>query len=928
MKTKGCTIIIIFLALLAPCAGAQGLHAEAARHWADSIADGMKLEEKIGQLMVVRVPRDMKKKEQRKFEKLITQSKVGGVCFFVGTAERELEQTKRFQGMADVPLLVCLDAEWGLGMRLKDCYDFPRQMTLGAMPEREDGLIQRMGEEIGRQCRNMGVNVNFAPVADLNSNANNPVIGVRSFGSNREKASKKGTQYFMGLQSQHVSTTAKHFPGHGDTDVDSHLDLPVVNHSKQEIDTMDSYPFRRLAENGIRGMMVAHLQVNALDNTPNMPSTLSPKVMSYLRNEVGFEGIVFTDGMDMKGVTKHYKDGVAEVMSLKAGADVMLLPPDVEAAIKAVKEEAERDTAFAREIDAKCRRMLEEKYWCGLSDLNLDALHVPTKENEQRSESISEDIARNALTLVRNEGGVFPIKEEDKVERVPVGYGDSCVTSLAMVMEDGLTLRQHIEDADKVLINLYASTEPTSRRDYGVTPERKAIIDSICMLNANVALVVFGSPFALKYWPKDSVADPAGIVVAYENIPVMRQAARRAKEYFGTLPVNVAGYEEGYSWQMPRQESNPYELLAAANMDLECFIKIDSVAQAGIAAKAYPGCQVLVAKGGKVVYNRAYGRQTYDDNSPLVDTNTVYDLASLTKVTATTFAVMKLVDAGKVKLDDKLCRYLPYLRHTNKKNITIREALSHFARLKAFDAYWKNVDGESKDSIISQIVASKLGPRHKYVYSDLGFILLGDMVEYVSGQSLDVFMQKQFFAPMGMASTMFQPLKHGMDSSRIAPTEKDPDKRSGTLRGQVHDPNAAAMGGVSGNAGLFSTATDIVKLYQMMLNGGAFNGRQYLSEEVIGEFNQKYYAKYGNRRALGYDKPLANPHGNTAPEVSQSSFGHTGFTGTMVWADPDKDLIFIFLSNRVYPSAKENKLAQMNIRTIIQSLVYQSMDNK
>ncbi|MDY5969970.1 MAG: glycoside hydrolase family 3 N-terminal domain-containing protein, partial [Bacteroidales bacterium] len=791
-----------------------------------------------------------------------------------------------------------------------------------------DGLIWSMGEEIGRQCRSMGVNVSFSPVADLNSNANNPVIGTRSFGSNREKASRKGIQFFEGLQSQHVSTTAKHFPGHGDTDVDSHYDLPVVNHSKQEIDTLDSYPFRRLAENGIRGMMVAHLQVNALDSTPNLPSSLSPKVMSYLRNEVGFDGIVFTDGMDMKGVTKHYKQGKAELMSLMAGADVMLLPPDVEAAIKAVKVEAERNDAFAKEVDAKCRKVLMEKYWCELNDLDLDALAVPTLENEQRSASISEEIARNALTLVRNEGNLLPIREGEKVLYVPIGFGDSCVTSLAMFMKDGLTLRQHIEDADKVVVNLYISTEPTSRRNYGVTPERKALIDSVCMLNARTALVLFGSPFALRYWPKDSTADPAGIVVAYENIPVMRQAARGAKVFFGTLPVNVAGYEEGSRWHMSETErtENPYARIEAANMDTEYFKKIDSIALAGIAAKAYPGCQILVARGGEVLYNRAYGRQTYEEDSPLVDTNTVYDLASLTKVAATTFAVMKLVDAGKVDLDDKLSRYLPYLKRTNKKNMTIREALSHMGRLKAFDAYWKNVDGESKGAIISQIVASELGPRHKYVYSDLGFILLGDMVEYVTGQGLDVFMQKQFYGPMEMRSTVFQPLKHGMDVNRIAPTEDSPDRRGGILRGQVHDPNAAAMGGVAGNAGLFSTATDMAKLYLMLLNGGVYEGKQYLSEEVIRTFNQKYYSQYGNRRALGYDKPIAGSHGNTAPEASQSSFGHTGFTGTMVWADPDKDLVFVFLSNRVYPSANENKLAQMNIRTHILSLVYQSMN--
>ena len=875
------TFLLLILLFLAPFLHAQD---NLATQWADSITDQLTLKEKVAQLMVVRVPLNMTKKSQRKFEKLIKHNKVGGVCFFAGTAKQQLEQTKHFQGISRVPLMVCLDAEWGLGMRLKDCYSFPHQMLMGALDAQYDTLIYMMGQEIGIQCRNLGVNVNFAPVVDLNSNPDNPVIGVRSFGSNREKASRKGIMYFRGLQSQHVLATAKHFPGHGDTDVDSHLDLPVIYHSKAYIDTIDSYPFRRLTQNGIRGMMVAHLQVNALDDTPNMPSTLSPKIMNYLKTDCGFDGVVFTDGMDMKGMTKNYSGGTAELMSLCAGADIMLLPPDVEAAISKVVDSAEKSPAFAQVIDAKCRKVLREKYWCGLNELDLDKLHVPTKDDNARCEKIAYEMARHALTLVRN------------------NVGDS-------------------------------------------------------------VLVIDKSPYKLAAWPKNDTTGPDKIIMAYDNHPAVREAVRNAlslennsfsgittsssvassnqglrlanyggkasrfamSTFEGSLPVTVADYEEGYRWMFPVPAYNPYKRLAPAGMDSIYFVQIDSVAMNGIKAHAYPGCQILVVKDGDVVYNRSYGTLTYDADSPLVDTNTVYDLASLTKVTATTFAIMKLVDAGKIGLDDRMSRYLPYLKHTDKKKITIREALSHFGRLIAFDSYWENVWCESKDSIIMQIVNSKLGPRHKYVYSDVGFILLGDLVEYVSGQSLDIFMQQQFYGPMGMTSTTFNPLDHGIDVNRIAPTENNPDKRMWTLRGVVHDPNAAAMGGVAGNAGLFSTAEDLSKLYIMLLNGGEYNGRRYLSQEVINTFNQQYYIRYGNRRALGYDKPLNPPHGNTAPEVSQSSYGHTGFTGTMVWADPEYHLVYLFLSNRVHPSATPNKLAIMNIRTDIQSLIYKSL---
>lgn len=946
----------------------------AASQWADSIANTLTIEQKIGQLMVVRVPLDMSKKEARKFERNIEKWQVGGVCFFAGTARKELEQTKQYQKLAQVPLLVCLDAEWGLGMRLKDCYSFPRQMLLGAMPQSDDHIIYSMGEEVARQCRNLGVQVNFAPVADLNSNSNNPVIGARSFGMNRERVSAKCTQYFQAQQKQHVMASGKHFPGHGDTDVDSHMGLPVINHSRRDVDSTDCWPFARLAQNGIAGMMIAHLQVNALDSTPNLPSTLSPRIVGqpqgtpychtldsmgayrgYLRSTLGFNGIVFTDGMDMQGVAKLYKNGNAELMALQAGVDVLLLPPDVEAAIATVKAAATQDSAFAKVIDAKCRRVLAMKYWCGLDSLNMDNWHVPSKADEERCRQLTVQMAEKATTLVRNWDGLLPLHVDDNVLRLAVGYGDSTLQVL-----DTAVLKQ-IAQADKVLVSVYANTEPTSRRDYGITDRRKALVDSICTYNANTIVVLYGSPFSLKFWPyrqempaaldeaeNKQPAEPKSIVVAYQNMPEVRTAVQPLLwgegSFVGLLPVNVAGYTEGYRYFPKQKKEDPYARLPEVGMDKTYFILLDSIVQQGIDAKAYPGCQVLVAKNGRVVYNRAYGHQSYDRQSPRTDTATVYDLASLTKVAATTFAVMKLVDEGKIDLDDKLSRYLPYLKHTDKSRMTVRQVLSHFARLKAYDAYWKEMSDscldyslpragrreacgpceECKAEVLQQIVNSKLGDKNKYVYSDLGFILLADMVEQVSGQSVDLFMQKQFYEPIGMRSTTFQPLLHGMDIRRIAPTETNPDRRKRTLRGEVHDPTAAAMGGVAGNAGLFSTASDLAKLYMMMLNGGSYEGREYLSPEVINAFNQQYYKHKGNRRSLGYDKPLSRPHGNTSAEVSQSSFGHTGFTGTMVWADPKYDLVYIFLSNRVCPSSKENKLADMNIRTAVQSLIYQS----
>lgn len=723
--------------------------------WVDSIFRQLTLEQKVAQLMVIRVPLNMDKKAQKQFEKVLTDTEVGGVCFFVGTAEKTLPLIKKFQSQANIPLLVCIDAEWGLGMRLKDCYSFPRNAAFGKLPKEMDSICYYMGEEIGRQCRNMGIHVNFAPVVDINSNPKNPVIGTRSFGIDRDRVSDLGIMYMRGLQSQGVMAVAKHFPGHGDTDADSHFDLPVINHTREYMDSIDLYPFRKLIDAGVEGVMTAHLQVNAYEPEPNHPSSLSAAIVNeLLRKQLKFHGMVITDGLDMKGVTKYYKDGDGELQALLAGTDILLLPPDVPCAIQTICAAAEGDSILQHLIDVRCRRMLRAKYRHGCANLQPDTWRVPNRADSLR--------------------------------------------------------------CDRIVRALNLATNP--------------VIDS--------------------------------------------------------LVIN------------------------------------------GISQQAYPGCQVLAMQDGRLVFSKAYGHLTYDTNSPAVTMNTVYDLASVTKLAATTLAVMKLVDAGKVKLDDPLSRYLPYLKNSNKQAITIRQTLSHMARLKEFDAFWKKAqnDEDPRACVIEQVAASPLNADSKYVYSDLGFILLGDLVEHVSGQSLDLFVKQHFYDPLGLCHTAFNPIDRGIDPDSIAPTENDRHYRHRQLQGTVHDENADAMGGVSGHAGLFSNACDLARILQMLLDGGVYDGRRLLSSSTIQAFNTRYYEKQGCRRALGFEKPnIHTPGGHTAPECSQQSFGHTGFTGTMVWVDPEYRMVYIFLSNRVYPNASPNKLAKMNIRTDVQSELYRGL---
>lgn len=833
----------------------EWLDSDPATLWADSVMNKMSLRQRVAQMMVLRVPLNMNAKQQKSFEKLIRDNEVGGVCFFVGTASQTLPQIKSYQSVSKFPLLVCIDGEWGLGMRLKDCYSFPHQMLMGALASEDDTLIYQVGKEIGIQCKKMGIHINFAPVVDLNSNPKNPVIGIRSFGEIKERVARKGIMYMRGMQSEGVMACAKHFPGHGDTDVDSHEDLPVINHTREYIDSVDLYPFRKMFDAGVGSVMIAHLQINALDNTPHQPSSLSePIVTQLLRKKMGYKGLIITDGIDMKGVTKYYKDGNAELQALRAGNDLIILPPDVEKSISLICSEAKTDTALMHRIDEHCRRILKAKYNCGLNKLDVSKLELPNEEDWNRCDSLAFQVALRGVTL----------------------------------------------------LNRHKWTPGAPVDVYCTTPYKIPVKES----------------------------HEKGVIVGYEDIDVVRRAIDTLLTgrypFKGTLPVTACGYQAGTEIDLVAPTEDPYQDVTAAGMDSNCFKQIDSIAIRGIENEAYPGCRILVAKGGKVVYDRAYGRMTYDVDAAPVELNSIYDLASLTKVTATTIAVMKLVDAGKIRLDDPLSRYLPYLKKTNKKHITIRQALSHIARLQAFDNYWKDAQivENPYQYVLDRIADSKLTDKRTYLYSDFGFILLADMVKQVSGQTLDVFMQEHFYGPMGMEHTSFNPLQHGFAIDSIAPTELDKTYRHRLVHGTVHDQNADVMGGVSGHAGLFSTAEDIYKLCSMLLKDGMYGGQQYLSKAVIDTFNCRYYTKFGNRRALGFDKPfISSKSTHIAPEATQSSFGHTGFTGTMLWVDPEYDLVYIFLSNRVYPNATPNKLAKMNIRTDIQSLIYKSFLN-
>ena len=973
-KIKYITALLVIQSLLYTNVSlAQTIDYIAESRWVDSVFSTLTLEQRIGQLMIVRVPTQKNIKKQKELYSNIEEYYAGGVCFFGGTADEQLQMTKKLQNMAPVPLFISIDAEWGLGMRLKDAYSFPRQMMMGAITN--DSIIYEIASEIGLQCRKMGIHINFAPCVDINSNPMNPVIGARSFGENRDNVARKGIMYAKGLEANGVMAVAKHFPGHGDTDVDSHHDLPMINHTKEYLDSVDLYPFKQILQAGIGGIMIGHLQVDAYDSTQNRPSSLSHLIVNnLLKKEMNCKALVFSDGMDMKAVTDNYKNGAGELAALKAGIDIILLPNDMPKAVSAIAEACAEDSLLMRLVDLKCKKILKTKYRYGLNKLDLSALSTPSKEDYARCEALTQKLSENAVTVLKNKNFILPLNSANKkILSVVIGCDEpTTFTSIA----DNYTrcthyfhsekkasmdsLRKLAREHDIAIVSIYAYANPTSKKNYGITANIAQTLDSLQRVIDKVIVVGFVSPYGFTQLPNTDDID--AIVLAYQNVEPMQVAAANAVfggiNINGHIPVSAGKFSEGLGKKIDKV-CTPSTSATMVNMNAEQLAKIDTIANYGIKQGAYPGCQILVAKDGYIVYNKAFGHYTYDKNSTAVSQNTVYDIASVTKIAATTLAVMKLVDEKKISLNDALSKYLPYLKQTNKKNITIREALSHYAQLQAFIPFWKDavsdecvkntaesmgsidtnvytliaddfyVEKTFRNEILEKIAESKLTKEKKYLYSDFGFILLADMVQQVSGMPLDKYMQKHFYGPLGLERTTFNPLQHKIDIKDIAPTENDQHFRHSQIQGYVHDENAALMGGVAGHAGLFSNTTELAILMQLLLNEGTYNGKQYLSKDVINTFNTRHYAKANNRRALGFDKPfIKDKSTHVSPMASQSSFGHSGFTGTFVWVDPQYNLIYIFLANRVYPDSKDNKLSKLNIRTDIQDIIYKALNTK
>ena len=975
--------ILFIFALSAPAQVIPHLYRQADQtamnRWVDSVYSTLTQEQKVGQLfMPIAEPSS---RWNSRVAGYIKNQKVGGLLFSKGTLAQQAMITNYAQSLSDVPLLIALDGEWGLSMRLTDAPEFPRNIIIGAITD--DSLLTLYGKEVARQCREMGIHVNFAPSIDVHTNPDNPVIGTRSYGENPLNVARQGIAFARGLESNGVMAVAKHFPGHGDTSHDSHKTLPTIKHSRERLEEVELYPFREYINAGLSGIMSGHLNVPQL-KTKGMPASLSPAIgVNLLKRDMGFAGLTFTDGMAMKGVSRQPE---ASVRALLAGNDVILGVINQQKAFESVNEAVTNGTIPDSLLRKKVRKILSYKYILGAHRFTpINSSTVQRRVETPHTAWLQRKIYDHAVTLLQNRNERLPLK----------GLDNTRIVSVALGAPEANTFQQYLKKQGD-LQSFQAKTAEQFLKETELKKQDLIIVSLHDSLAADAAslqqlvgnnrfiLVFFTMPYTTNQYRQIMEAADA-VILAYDNTPFAQMSA--AQGIFGgislrgRLPVTTTAFPEG-SGIVTQKTRLGYSMPEEVGIASEQLAGIEQIALEGIRQKAYPGCQILVAKDGVIIYEKEFGRFDYGD-SPQVTAETVYDLASMTKASATLPAVMKLYDEKKLALLDPIDKFVPATKGSDKAKIPLRSLLLHESGITSFIPYYTSaIDADSytgrlfgprsatfhvryagawartdyrfqpdlisrdssaqfylpvakglyasdkmHDVLLGHVIASPLKTKGKYTYSCLNFMLLKEAVEQITKRDLDSYVKDSFYRKLGATTTTFQPLSH-LSVDRIPPTEDDPFFRRQHLRGYVHDEGAALFGGISGNAGLFSNAGDLAKLYQMWLNGGMYGDERYLSEETVKLFTTAKSSV--SRRGLGFDKPdpgnsNASP---TSPGTPVEVYGHTGFTGTCFWIDPTNNMIYIFLSNRVNPSRSPNRLSTLNIRERIQEELYNSLDNK
>ncbi len=945
--------------------------------WVDSLMQNMTLEQKIAQMFMIDVGNN--EKRYRKTLSNIKKYQVGGIIFFRHKPTQTVEQINRMQAMSQIPMIVSIDGEWGLAMRIDSTMRFPVAMALGAL--QNDSLIYQSAYYIAKQCRAMGITMNLAPDVDVNNNPDNPVINYRSFGENPYKVATKATLFVKGLQSGGVLDCIKHFPGHGDTQTDSHKELPVIDKSYNQLQKTELIPFRQLVVNGASAVMTAHIHLPQLDSNRHISATISPKIQAILRDSLLFQGLVITDALTMKGVAKYWTEGKLELMAVRAGADILLMPADVEKGINAIKQAVKNGTLSQERINKSCRKILQAKYWLKLNKFTpIDAYNFKKELATPEAKVVQQKAFRQTLTVIKNDNNILPVKDLTSEKYATLAIGSDTVTPFQQQL-DKYTLHKNyylpnnattekinrvlakLKNAPALIVSLH-HLRLTARNNYDLTAAEVAILDSVAALNKKVIFALLGNPYVLtrfEAWKKFQ-----SIIISYQDNSLTEnftaQLIYGAQGANAKLPVGInEKYPAGTGLEIHSLGRLRYGIPEDVGLNSQILNhKIDSIAQIAIDSGAFPGCQVLIAKNGEVVFHKTYGYHTYNKKMP-VRLNDVYDMASVTKITTSVPAIMYMVANNKLNIYDKISGYYKPWKHSNKKDIRFIDALTHQARLTPWIPFYKkaqtfglfhrpvfsNTPSKKYNLIVApniyehkrypkmiykKIAKSPLLEKKEYKYSDLSFYIYPKIIEKLSGQNWEDFLQNTFYKPLGADETGYNAWKR-FPLERIVPTENDTFFRMQQLHGYVHDEGAAMLNGISGHAGLFATANDLAKIMQMYVQLGQYAGKEYISHDVFEKFITRPFANNNNRRGIGFDKPYI---GNSqkklvnafpAPSSGDRSFGHGGYTGTFVWADPDNQITFIFLSNRVYPTRNNRKLYQLNIRPAMHQAIYDAMMN-
>ena len=937
------------------------------KKWVDSIYNSMSIHEKVGQLFMVDVFSKDSKDKTDLINSLIKDYYIGGIIFSKGGPVRQAKLSNQYQKISKTPLLMAMDAEWGLAMRLDSTFAYPWNMTLGAIADNK--IVYDIGKQIGAHVKRMGMHINFSPVVDINTNPDNPIIGNRSFGEDRDNVTNKALAYMRGMQSSGILANAKHFPGHGDTDLDSHKILPTISFTKKRLDSIELHPYKRLFQEGLSSVMVAHLNVPALEKRKKFPSSISKAIVTdLLQNDLNFQGLIFTDALNMKGASNFKKPGEIDLAAFLAGNDVLLISESIPKAHQLIVEAFRKGVISEERLSRSVKKILFAKYKVGLNNYQPIELNSLLSDlNTPYDVMLYEKAIENALTVLKNDRLIIPIKKIEKTKIAYVHMGDDTGTyffnqlnkyaQVDWIKANSITeYKEKLKEYELTIIGFHKSNA-NPWKEYKFSDHELTKLYEISRTN-KVILDVFTRPYAIN--DIQSFSNINGILLSYQNSKISQELS--AQLIFGSitakgsLPVSIGNQFPVNTTNFTRiQKRLQYGTPESVGVNSIKLKKIDSLVNYGINENMMPGAQVLVARKGKIIYNKAFGYHTQEKINK-VSENDIYDLASLTKILATLPMVMKLVDDSTISLDTKISELLPEYFATNKENITVKEMLSHYARIKSWIPFYLEtldslnlpdkkyysksksndfeiqvandlyVRNDMKDSIYLKIKESELYNKLRYKYSDLPFYILKEFLERHHNKQFKDLVQNELYQSIGANHTTFLPLeKFTLDM--IPPTEIDQYFRMQKIHGFVHDQGAALLGGVSGHAGLFSNANDIAKIMQMYLWNGSYGNYQYIKSETIDLFNSCNFCDADVRRGVGFDKPQLDDIGPTCGCISMNSFGHSGFTGTFTWADPDEEIIYVFLSNRTYPSADNKSIIENNLRSDIQGLIYESIED-